>query len=101
MDRAVRAEPHASGQSRLPYRRHSDDRALGPALCRLALRARALALWARALRRRLDLPVRRPLLREEAARVLDRLALPLRRPALVVCQAAGTCLKAAVLIALG
>src|ERR1700687_5479594 len=100
MDRAVRAEPHASDQSRLPYRRHSDDCALGAALCRLALCARALALRAGALRRRLDLPVHRPLLREEAARVPDRLALSLRGPALVVCEAAGTCLKKKLLIIL-
>src|SRR5262249_16803069 len=88
MDRGVRDQPQAPGEPRLPYGGHPDDRAVAPARSRRIRRPWALALGAGAVRDRLDLPVRRPLLREEAARVLQGLALPPGGTALVVREAA-------------
>src|SRR3954470_19319924 len=83
VDRAIRAEPSASRQSSLSHARHSADCALAATGRGRAVRARVLARAARALRGRLDLPVRWTRRRREAARVPARLALPVRGIALV------------------
>src|SRR5262249_26131272 len=85
----IRPKPPASSEPRLPHHRHPDDRCLGAALRRVILCTASVANTDCTLRRRLDISVRRPLLRTEAARVFQRSTLPLRRAALVARQDSG------------
>ncbi len=86
MGRTIRDQPSAPGQSPLPHFRHSHNFALSCSRRRGLLLSSPVALRSRSFRARMDSPIRRPRLRTQAARILQRLAIPLRRRPLVVGQ---------------
>ena len=83
LDRRVFTRARASDQPADAQLRHSDDRAVDIAYSGLLLRDESLDGIVRALHRRLDPPIHRPLFRRQTARVYERLEIPPRRHSLV------------------
>src|SRR5579863_7142621 len=88
MDCAVRDQPSAPGEPRLPYAGHPDDSRISGALRRYIFLSPPVGLRPRTLRSRMDLPVHRTRLRRQGTRVLSRLEIPVRRRPMVVGQGA-------------